>query len=77
MFLIEFKVNQFMDAERINFISLNNGKVIFLLSGDNESVFTVDKDLEGMFLNNISALNANPTNLTLRHHHINNPSTKY
>ena len=77
MFLIEFTENKFIDAERIDFINLADNKVIFQLVGANESFFTVDKALEGVFLNKLQALNATCINLEARRHHINNPNTKY
>ena len=77
MFLIEFKKDMFIDAERINFINLNDDKVKFTLAGDDELICTVDKNMEGPFLNQLQALNASLTNPEARHHHINNPNTKY
>ena len=76
MFLIEFTENKFIDAERIDFINLADNKVIFQLVGDNESFFTVDKALERQFINKLEDVNQGSA-IASRHHHINNPNTKY
>ena len=36
MFLIEFKKDMYIDAERVNFINLTDGKVEFTLTGEAE-----------------------------------------
>jgi hypothetical protein len=77
MFLIEFKEGQFIDAERINYLSLHNVAVAFTIDGDDGNVYTVDKVIERPFLNQLQALNASLTNPEARHNHINNPDTKY
>ena len=85
MFLIEFKKDMFIDAERINFINLNDDKVKFTLAdrvtfsliSDSGTLFFVDKVIESPFLNQLQALNQSLTNPEARHHHINNPNTKY
>ena len=77
MFLVEFQKDEFIDGERIDYISLTNNKVTFTLSGDSESLFTVEKILEPLFMNHIQALNNNITEISSRHLHINNSDTKY
>jgi hypothetical protein len=77
MFLIEFKEDMFIDAERINFINLTDDKVKFTLAGDDDLICTVDKNMERPFLNQLQALNQSLTNPEARHNHINNPDTKY
>jgi hypothetical protein len=77
MFLIEFKKDMFIDAERINFINLTDDKVKFTLAGDDNLICTVDKNMERPFLNQLRGLNAGLTNPEARHNHINNPNTKY
>ncbi|MFQ3209149.1 MAG: hypothetical protein ACI9HU_000633 [Colwellia sp.] len=76
MFLIEFKEGQFVDAEKINYVALNNNEVIFSTAGDNESIFTVDKISESNFMKYLQVLNRGESVLS-RHVHINNPDTKY
>jgi hypothetical protein len=77
MFLIEFKEGQFIDAERINYLSLHNVAVTFAIDGDDGNEYTVDKVIERPFLNQLQALNASLTNPEARHNQINNPDTKY
>jgi|TARA_R110000824_G_scaffold72277_1_gene184468 hypothetical protein len=77
MFLIEFSEGQFIDGERINYVWITNRKVKFSISGDNETLFIVDKVNEKSFLNQLQALNTSITDVAARHHHINNPDTKY
>jgi hypothetical protein len=77
MFLIEFSEGQFIDGERINYVWITNSKVKFSISGDNETLFIVDKVNEKPFLNQLQVLNANITDVAGRHHHINKPDTKY
>jgi hypothetical protein len=76
MFLIEYQEGKFIDAERINYISLN-GPITFTIDGENDMAFTVSEEAESLFLNNLQALNCNPTNMQARRNHINNPDTKY
>ena len=76
MFLIEFKKDMFIDAERLNFINLTDGKVEFTLTGEDE-FFTVDNNMERPFLNQLQALNQSLTNPEARHYHVNKPNTKY
>ena len=59
MFLIEFESGKFIDAERIDYININDGEVIFTLSGDVESLYKVTEGLAGTFVNNLQALNDN------------------
>jgi hypothetical protein len=77
MFLIEFTKDQFIDAERINYVGLHNDKVTFTFEGESERAYTVDKLIERPFLNQLQALNQSLTNPEARHNHINNPDTKY
>lgn len=77
MFLIEFNKDQYIDAERINYLSLDCDKVTFTLVGECEGLFTVDKAIERPFLNQLQALNQSLTNPEARHNGINNPDRKY
>ena len=78
MFLIEFKENQFIDAERIIQLNINNNRVTFTIYDAETMVdILVDKLIEGPFLNQLQALNASLTNPEARHNQINNPNTKY
>ena len=77
MFLIEFSESQFIDAERINHLNINDNKVTFTICGEPVTIFTVDKEIECRFLNQFQALNQSLTNPEAIHHHINNPDTKY
>tara|TARA_R110000772_G_scaffold28239_1_gene71304 strand:- start:799 stop:1038 length:240 start_codon:yes stop_codon:yes gene_type:complete len=74
MFLIEFKKDMYIDAERVNFINLTDGKVEFTLTGEDE-FFTVDNNMERPFLNQLQALNQSLTNPEARHNLVNNPNT--
>jgi hypothetical protein len=80
MFLIEFKKDMFIDAERINFIGLKHDQVTFKINGDDGNPFIVDKHMEVQFLDHLQILNLNMSvtspNISVRHH-INNPDTKY
>jgi hypothetical protein len=77
MFLIEFSEGQFIDAERINYVWITSRRVKFSISSDNDTLFIVDEVNEKLFLNQLQALNTNITDVAGRHHHINNPDTKY
>jgi hypothetical protein len=77
MFLIEFKENQFIDAERIIHLSISYQQVRFTVNGKPGEVYEVDGEIEAQFLNQLQALNQSLTNPEARHHHINNPDTKY
>ena len=81
MFLIEFTKDQFIDAEIINYVGLHNNKVTFTFVGESERAYTVDKNMEVKFLDHLQILNLNMSetspNISARHHHINNPDTKY
>lgn len=59
MFLIQYQNGKFADAERIDYINVNCGEVIFTLTGDEDSMYTVDSDRADIFLNNLGALNDN------------------
>jgi hypothetical protein len=76
MFLIEYQKDIFIDAERINFINLSDNKVRFTHASDVDLVCTVDKGLEGSFLNNLQVVNASLANPQARHNQISKPSTK-
>jgi hypothetical protein len=78
MFLIEFKEDQFIDAERIIQLNINNSRVTFTIYDAETMVdILVDKLIEGPFLNELQALNQSLTNPQARHYRINNPDTKY
>jgi hypothetical protein len=81
MFLIEFTKDQFIDAERINYVGLHNNKVTFTFAGESERAYTVDKIMETKFLDHLQVINSNiaagSPHLAGRHCHINNPDTKY
>tara|TARA_R110000787_G_C13209231_1_gene424946 strand:+ start:97 stop:342 length:246 start_codon:yes stop_codon:yes gene_type:complete len=74
MFLIEYRKDQYIDAERINHISLGSDKVIFTICGEPVTIFPVDKAIECQFLNQIQALNQSLTNPSARHRHLSNPT---
>jgi hypothetical protein len=77
MFLIEFKKDQFIDAERINFINLIDERVAFTLAGDNQSVSLVDENMCSRFLNQLQALNQSLSNPESRHYDIKRMNAKY
>ena len=77
MFLIEFNENTYIDAERIVYLCLDNNKVTFTIDGEPENIYKVDSSIECQFLNQLQALNSNIADVSGRHHHINNPNTKY
>ena len=76
MFLIEFCKNEFVNAEKIDFLGMNDGKVVFNLSGETEGLYVVDKNLESSFLNNLQALNKNAMNVQSRYLQINDVAAK-
>ena len=59
MFLIEFDKGKFIDAERIDYINLNDNEIIFTLAGDTQSLYRVEKSYESLFCNNLQAINGN------------------
>ena len=59
MFLIQFESGKFIDAERIDYINVNEGEVLFTLRGDLESTYKVSDEFIDVFLNNLGALNVN------------------
>jgi hypothetical protein len=59
MFLIQFESGKFIDAEKIDYINVNEGEVIFTLINDTDSMYKVDDGMVSMFLNNLGALNDN------------------
>jgi hypothetical protein len=63
MFLIQYKEGDFLDAEKISTIYINNkGVVMFCLDGDLE-VYTVDKELANIFMNNLQSINSGIQNI--------------
>ena len=76
MFLIEYEENKFIDAERIDYLGLVNDRVTFTLNSDSGTLFFVDKAIEKQFINKLEDVNKGPC-IAARHHHINNPDTKY
>ena len=74
MFLIEFSKDQYIDAERIDYVTLTEGSVKFTVNGDRESLYRVGKAIEGKFLNQMQALNQSLTNPEARHRHLSNPA---
>ena len=76
MFLIEYEENKFIDAERIDYLGLVNDRVTFTLNSDSGTLFFVDKVIEKQFINRLDGVNKGE-GIASRHHHINNPSTKY
>jgi hypothetical protein len=75
MFLIEFSKDTYINAETINWLSLDNELVRFTCAGESDKVYFVDKGIEGLFLNHLQVLNDNITDVSIKHHHINNPNT--
>jgi ABC-type amino acid transport substrate-binding protein len=71
MFLIEFDENQYIDAERINYLDLSNGKVRFTLAGESDAIYLVDKVHEKQFIDNLDVLNQG-RGISSRYKHINN-----
>tara|TARA_R110000850_G_scaffold54495_1_gene129733 strand:+ start:219 stop:452 length:234 start_codon:yes stop_codon:yes gene_type:complete len=77
MFLIEFSEGQFIDGERVTYISVGNEQVTFALHGEGDGVYAVGKGEEEVFLNHMQSLNKNITSISARYEHMNNPDTKY
>jgi hypothetical protein len=78
MFLIEFKENQFIDAERIIQLNINNNRVTFTIYDAETMVdILVDKLIERPFLNQLQELNQSLTNPVARHHDIKRMNAKY
>ena len=59
MFLIEFQKARFIDAEKIDFISVENKVVKFTLTSEGGNIFIVDDELSDIFVNNLNALSQN------------------
>ena len=68
MFLIEYDVGKFVDAEKIEWIDVRDGEVLFTLAGGSGSgsicVYQrcfkcVNKELAQNFVNNLGVLNTN------------------
>lgn len=64
MFLVEFRKGQFVNAGMINWISLGAENVIFTVSTDEQSTFTVSTECESLFLNHLQGLNGNICNIS-------------
>jgi hypothetical protein len=60
MFLIENEKGSFVDAEKIDCINTNGGKITFTLSGDIENEYSVSADCNDQFLNHLGAIDGNP-----------------
>ena len=72
MFLIEYKKGEFVNAEKLDWLNINKGKVQFTMEGDNESCFKVDQDCQDSFLNHLQALNCNIVNVQSKFNELNN-----
>jgi hypothetical protein len=59
MFLIENEKGSFIDAEKIDTINVNGGKITFSVVGDSENSYSVSKAYEEVFLKHLKTLNNN------------------
>lgn len=64
MYLIEYDVGAFVDAEKIEWIDVRNGEVLFTIAGGSGSVYQRcfkcgNKELAQNFINNLGVLNTN------------------
>lgn len=59
MFLIEWRKDQFVDAEKIDIISLGNGEAVFTLAGNSDNGFQVEDSLIQSFREKIRMLDKN------------------
>lgn len=63
MFLIEYKYGQFINAEKIEWVSVGvAGKISFTLISDNETALEIDKPFQEAFVNCLQAINQNTPN---------------
>ena len=59
MFLIQFESGKFIDAEKIDYINVSGGEVVFTLINDTDCMYKVSDGMVSRFLNNLGALNGN------------------
>ena len=59
MFLIQYQERRMVDAEKIDWISVNaKGVIQFTMTGDIEGIYDIDEKLSKGFLNKIQAINS-------------------
>ena len=75
MFLIEVESGKFVDAEKIDYININEGEVIFTLVGDTESLYKVSEELTNTFCNNLQAINSSITNIESKYKEVTHKDT--
>lgn len=63
MFFIQYAKGRFVNAETIEWLSVENETVIFATTTDSGAEFKVDNDFTYGFLNHIQALNENIDNV--------------
>jgi len=63
MKLIKYAKGYFVDAEKIDHIAISSKGIIFMLSGDLQSSFEVDKDMQEQFLNHLQGINDGYANI--------------
>lgn len=75
MFLVEYQDNQFINAEDIQWVSIEVGVVKFTFRGDSETLYTVANQHCPGFVNNLQALNGN-FDIERRWHDLNGASNR-
>lgn len=59
MFLIKYDDGQYIDAEKIEWLQVKDGKISFTVTADTDTIYTVGADYEDIFINNIYAIDDN------------------
>ena len=68
MFLIEYDKNKFINAELINWLSIDSvGAVSVTLAGETETMYKVDASYAPVFVNNVQAMNHNGPSIECRY----------
>lgn len=75
MFLIEIESGKFIDAEKIDYLNLNEGEVIFTLIGDATSLYKVDEDFAAAFCNNLQVINSNINSVEIKYRELSDKDT--
>ena len=74
MFLIEYDKGLYINGELVDWMQVNSvGKVSVTLSGDTETIDTVNPDCAATFVNNMQALSGSGGVEACYHEIINNP----
>jgi hypothetical protein len=63
MFLVQINKNEFVDAERIDWINISKDKITFTCVGSEDHILMVHGEYMSIFLNNVQALDNNATDI--------------